>query len=174
VAKSFWMEIGKTSTMKRKADTRHTNREKRGFSVRDYPFFFMHQIIHKNNANIGDALRSRGLTPTIWRILAILQERDGMHIGALSQESVIERTLLSRIIAALERRGLVRREPYKPDKRYTAVFLEAAGRRTFHEILPIARRQIEIAVAGLKKNDLKLLQTILGHITENVNRSPYG
>lgn len=137
--------------------------------MRDYPFIFMHQIISRNNANIGEALKSRNLTPTVWRVLAILQEHDGMHIGALSQESVIDRTLLSRIIAGLERKGFVRRKPYPGDRRFTAVHLEPAGHRVFREILPVARQQIETAVAGLSKQDLKRLQVLLHRITENVN-----
>src|SRR5262245_11417032 len=81
------------------------------FSVRDYPFFFMHKIIFKNNQNIGEALKHLHLTPVVWRILALLQERDGISIGELSQESLIERTLLSRILTGLERKTFVRREP---------------------------------------------------------------
>jgi DNA-binding MarR family transcriptional regulator len=143
----------------------------RRFSVRDYPFFFMHQIVSRNNANIGAALKSRKLTPTVWRVLAILQEHDGMHIGALSQESVIERTLLSRIVAGLERKGLVRRKPDPGDRRFTAVHLQPAGHRAFGEILPIARRQIEAAIEGLSKQDLKRLQALLLRITANVERA---
>lgn len=143
------------------------------FSVRDYPFFFMHRIIHKNNENIGDALQHLGFTPVIWRIFALLQENNGISITQLSQESLIERTLLSRILSDLERKGYVRKAPDKRDKRYTAVYLEPRGYHAFEQILPIARRQIERAVAGLSDRDLERLQEILRHITDNLNRSPY-
>lgn len=143
------------------------------FSVRDYPFFFMHRIIFKNNQNIGDALKHLDLTPVIWRLLALLQERDGISITELSEQSLIERTLLSRILTDLEAKGLVRRESAPNDKRYTAIYLQPAGRKTFHEILPIAQRQIERAVAGIDRDDLHRLQNILRRITDNVYRSPY-
>jgi len=143
------------------------------FSVRHYPFFFMHRIIFKNNQNIGDALKHLGLTPVIWRLLALLQERDGISITELSEQSLIERTLLSRILTGLEAKGLVRRESAPNDKRYTAIYLQPAGRKTFHEILPIAQRQIERAVAGIDRDDLDRLQDILRRITDNVYRSPY-
>ena len=77
------------------------------FSVRDYPFFFMHRIIFKNNQNIGDALKHLELTPVVWRLLALLQERDGISIGELSEQSLVERTLLGRILTDLERKGFV-------------------------------------------------------------------
>jgi DNA-binding MarR family transcriptional regulator len=143
------------------------------FSVRHYPFFFMHKIIFKNNQNIGDALKHLGLTPVIWRLLALLQERDGISITELSEQSLIERTLLSRILTDLEAKGLVRRESAPSDKRYTAIYLQPVGRKTFHEILPIAQRQIERAVAGIDRDDLDRLQDILRRITDNVYRSPY-
>lgn len=140
------------------------------FSVRDYPFIYMHRIIHQNNANIGEALKDRKLTPTVWRILAILQEHDGMHVGALSEESLIDRALLSRLLAALERKGYIRRRRDGRDKRFTAVHLEPAGYAAFREILPFARSQIERAIAGLSEKDLKRLRELLEHIIENVNR----
>jgi DNA-binding MarR family transcriptional regulator len=150
---------------------RKNGRKQPHFSVRDYPFFFMHQIIYKNNANIGSALKHRKLTPTVWRILAILQEQNGMHVGALSRESLIERTLLSRILAVLERKKYIRRSPYPGDKRYTAVNLEPAGYTAFNDILPSARREIERAISGLGKPDLDRLQIILEHIIGNLNRA---
>jgi DNA-binding MarR family transcriptional regulator len=144
-----------------------------GFSVRDYPFYFMHAIITKNNRNIGDALKPMQLTPSIWRILALLQEQDGLTIGELSDESLIERTLLSRILQNLARRGLVRRRLDPADKRRISIFLAPKGAALFEQILPIGRGQIERAIRGLSKTDIKRLQSILLHITENVNRSPY-
>src|SRR5665213_1326972 len=88
-----------------------------GFSVRYYPFSLMHKIVYQNNLALGSALKRWRLTPANWRIIAILQEYEGMHVGRLSQEAVIDRTLLSRVIADLERRKLVRREPDPADKR---------------------------------------------------------
>jgi DNA-binding MarR family transcriptional regulator len=133
----------------------------------------MHRIIFKNNQNIGDALKHLELTPVVWRLLALLQERDGISIGELSEQSLVERTLLSRILTDLERKGFVRREPDRRDKRYAAIYLQPAGRRAFDAILPIAQRQIERAVAGIGNKDLTRLQDILRRISENVYRSPY-
>ena len=82
--------------------TRPPRKKTVAFSVRDYPFYYMHAIIIKNNRNIGEALKSMKLTPAIWRILALLQEEDGVTVGELSDESLIERTLLSREIESLQ------------------------------------------------------------------------
>ena len=141
------------------------------FSVRDFPFYYMHAIITKNNRNIGEALKPLKLTPAIWRILALLQERDGITIGELSDESLIERTLLSRVLQRLERRGLVRRRFDARDKRRTVIHIEAKGVELFEKILPIGRRQIERAIRGLPAEDLRRLKALLLQIMDNVNRT---
>jgi DNA-binding MarR family transcriptional regulator len=138
-----------------------------GFSVRDYPFSLMHKIVYQNNLALGAALKQWRLTPAIWRIIAILQEYDGMHVGRLSQEAVIDRTLLSRVIADLERRKLVRRQPDPTDKRFTSVSLTPSGRKMFDTILPIGRGRILAGLAGIDESDLRRLREILGRVAEN-------
>jgi MarR family transcriptional regulator, organic hydroperoxide resistance regulator len=142
------------------------------FSVRDYPFYYMHAIVVRNNRNIGEALRSMELTPSIWRILALLQEQDGITIGELSDESLIDRTLLSRILQDLERRRLVRRSLDSGDKRRVSIYLEPKGAALFQKILPIARSQIERAIQGLSVSEARRLQSLLLRIAENVRRLP--
>lgn len=140
------------------------------FSVRDYPFFFMHKIVVRNNLNIGEALKPMRLTPAIWRLLALLQERDGITIGELSELSSIERTLLSCTLGRLERKRLIKKRVDPDDKRRTAIYIERAGIDLFRQILPMARSQIERAVEGLRRSDLARLQSILRHIVDNVDR----
>jgi DNA-binding MarR family transcriptional regulator len=142
------------------------------FSVRDYPFYYMHAIIIKNNRNIGEALKSMKLTPAIWRILALLQEEDGITVGELSDESLIERTLLSRILQDLEKRGLVSRRLDKGDKRRTTIYLEPKGAALFQKILPVGRAQIEAAIRGLSTSEFNQLQSLLLRIADNVSKLP--
>lgn len=144
----------------------------KAFRVRDFPFFFMHWIITKNNQNIGEAIRELGVTPHIWRILALLQERDGLSITELSDASLIDRTLLSRILSDLGKRGFLRKRPNSEDMRYSAIYLTPLGVKKFEELLPIARRQIERAVAGLSANELAQLNKTLSTIIRNLSRSP--
>ena len=143
------------------------------FRVRDYPFFFMHWIVTKNNQNIGEAVREFGITPQIWRILALLQERDGISITELSEESLIDRTLLSRILTDLERRAFVRKKPDPRDKRFTGIYLAPAGAKMFASVLPSAQRQIERAISGISPPELADLKKSLTSIMRNLSRSPY-
>jgi DNA-binding MarR family transcriptional regulator len=158
------------ATQRRKKSASDRQSRKARFSVRDYPFYYMHAIITKNNRNIGEALKPMKLTPAIWRILALLQERDGITIGELAEESLIERTLLSRVLQQLERRGLLRRRLDNSDKRRAVIKIEPKGLALFEQIHPIGRRQIERGVHGLSSKELGRLKTMLVRILDNVDR----
>jgi len=164
----------KPAAEKAKSVPAKNKRDSQPFRVRDYPFFFMHWIITKNNQNIGDSLRDLGLTPAIWRILALLQERDGISVTELSEASLIDRTLLSRLLSDLEQRGFVRKRTDPKDKRSTGIYLAPAGAKVFADILPIARRRIERALEGLSAAELAQLKKTLSAIIRNLSRSPYG
>ncbi len=141
-----------------------------GFSVREYPFFFMHKIIFQKNQNMGDVLQPMKLTPGIWRILALLQEHHGLSVGELSERCSIERSVLSRLLKTLQRRRLVKRWVDPKDKRRVVVIIEKAGISLFEKILPIARREIESCVDGLSSKQLTQLHGILLKMIANVER----
>lgn len=143
------------------------------FRVRDYPFFFMHWIIARNNQNIGDSLRDRGITPTVWRVLAILQEKDGVSVNELAEASLIDRTLLSRILRDMERKRLVVRRTNLKDKRYAEIELTNAGRKLFLDILPFARGRIERALMNLSPGELAQLNKTLCVIINNLSQPLY-
>lgn len=140
------------------------------FRVRDYPFFYMHWIIIQNNQNIGDALRERGITPTVWRILAILQDRGSMSIGELADASLIDRAFLSRLLSDLDRKKLVQKGTHRTDKRFAQIGLTSAGQELFLEILPLAKAQIQSALEGLNTREISQLKQTLSAIIRNLNQ----
>jgi DNA-binding MarR family transcriptional regulator len=157
----------------RRTTTSASTGRKSRFSVYDYPFYFMHAIITRNNRNIGEALKAlkpMKLTPAIWRILALLQDRDGITIGELAEQSLIERTLLSRLLQDLERRGLIRRQLDRADKRRSVIYIQPKGIELFRQILPIGRRQIELGIRGLSPSELKQFMGLLRRVFGNVDK----
>jgi DNA-binding MarR family transcriptional regulator len=94
---------------------------------------------NKVSGLIAKAYETRfGLTIPQWRILVILS--DGL---ALSQKDLIERTAMdkvtiSRAVAALVARGLLRKESTPPDRRVDVLTLSQAGRDIVAEVTPLA------------------------------------
>ncbi len=143
-----------------------------GFRLRDYPFISMADIIFRINQNLLIALRPSGVSIPMWRVLAILQETEGLTLGQLSDAIFVERSALSRVIDAMEASGLVRRETHGKDRRYTKVMLCAKGMEKFEDILPMAKGQIEWALQGLSRQELKTFQDTLDRIIGNFEGLP--
>jgi DNA-binding MarR family transcriptional regulator len=79
------------------------------------------------------------LTITQFGLLANLVDATETTIGALAERLAMDPTTLTRNLRPLIRRGLVKLEPDKHDRRVRCVSLTAAGRRTFDEARPMWR-----------------------------------
>jgi len=74
--------------------------------------------------------RGVDLGPEQWFVLNRLAWRDGRSQGELGEAIFADRPNLSRLIGALEKKGLLRREADKRDGRRMLVYLTDAGRET--------------------------------------------
>jgi DNA-binding MarR family transcriptional regulator len=70
-----------------------------------------------------------GLSPAQWGALATLVREGPMRAGELSAAEGLNPTMVSRVLAHLEERGLVGRAPDAADRRGTRVRATPAGRR---------------------------------------------
>src|SRR5512132_701792 len=89
-------------------------------------------------AKIGIALKQqawaeaggRGLNPTQGQALALLRANpDGLRLGALAEQLGVTAATTSDSVAALQRKGLVTKEPMAGDGRGVIVLLTPAGTR---------------------------------------------
>jgi DNA-binding MarR family transcriptional regulator len=85
-----------------------------------------------------DALRPTGLRTTQFTLLMLLQGHGPMSVQALAREAVTDRTTLTRNLALLEDRDLVRVRP-GDDARVRLVQLTAAGRAATAAAFPLWR-----------------------------------
>jgi len=60
-------------------------------------------------ASFSEEVRPLGATLQMWRVLAALRERDGRRMGDLSETTSIEVSTLTRLVDAMEQKGLVAR-----------------------------------------------------------------
>ena len=89
-------------------------------------------------AKIGIALKQqawaeaggRGLTPTQGQVLALLRANpDGLRLGALAEQLGVTAATTSDSVTALQRKGLVTKEPMAGDGRAVIVLLTPTGTR---------------------------------------------
>ena len=83
------------------------------------------------------ALEPIGLRATQFSLLAVLRAGGPLTVSKLAEAMVMDRTTLTRNIAPVEKRGLVKTAPGRRDKRTKEVSLTAKGRRRLSRADPL-------------------------------------
>ena len=73
-----------------------------------------------------------------WRILVTLAERGEITARELTALTSMDKVRVSRALASLEERGLVKRRPCERDSRAAQVKLTASGRALYRRVVPEA------------------------------------
>ncbi|MCF8200210.1 MAG: MarR family transcriptional regulator [Sulfuritalea sp.] len=132
--------------------------------------YVLNRVTNRLNADFQTALRERGLTLTQWRVLAFLNEADGLGVSALGDCTVTDQSTLSRALQQMERQGLVERLTDPADKRFVEVHVTSRGQILFGEILPLALQLRDRALDGLAETDRERLLDLLSQILDNLQR----
>ncbi len=101
-----------------------------------------------------------------WRALLPLFKLDGLTQGRLCEVLSQEKTGVSRLVAALEKRGLVRREPSKDDRRVKHIFITDAGRALVESTVDMAIASRDKPLEGLPPEDVDVCRRVLWQIIE--------
>ena len=132
--------------------------------------FWMHRAFNRLRAESVKRFQSDGLgiTPEQWAILVRLWERDGQDQTELAQSTFRDKASITRMIDALEKRGLLARHPDPRDRRRHVIKLTAEGRAFEAEAVPLARAWIQEAYRGLEPDDLATATRVMRHIFRNL------
>lgn len=142
------------------------------FELADYPMYYMAHILQRYDANMAVRLRRHGMKHSDWRVLATLQYRDAMTIGDIAAFAVLERSFVSRVVAALEARGLVERRLHAADRRMVHVHMTAAGFALFDTVMePNVADRLEEAFHGIGPEEKARFLRTLARMQGNVYRA---
>lgn len=144
-----------------------------GIPLDDFPPYLLNRIVNRINTNLGEALKSTGITVPIYRVLAVLIAGDGRSVNELAVYTVIEQSTLSKILARMEAQGLISRRPDSNDGRVVQIFITDAGRTAYSQVLPTALAHYQQAVAGLSSAERASMVALLHRVLDNVRRSPF-
>ncbi|MDN3518250.1 MarR family transcriptional regulator [Aquisalimonas lutea] len=81
-------------------------------------------------------IKSWGLTPAQFDVLATLGNTEGMTFRELGHRTLIYKTTLTSIVDRLQEHGLVERHPSPRDRRSTIAALTDKGDALFQEVFP--------------------------------------
>lgn len=115
-------------------------------------------------------IATEDVTIRMWHYLRELWEEDGIDQRELSRRTGALETSVVSSIALLEKKGLVRREQDRQDRRRNIVFLTKRGRALEYLLGPIAQETNETAMEGISRSDEEVLRRVLMKITSNLER----
>lgn len=145
-----------------------TKKKQTGFSVEDSHAYYIYSIQAASYAALADAVRPHGLTTPAWRVIANLQERDGISVRDLAQRTVVDVSNLSKLITAMSAQGLLNKKRSTEDARVMLVHITARGRKTFAAALPSVRRVLDQNLEGFSDTERDRFRTYLERMMQNV------
>ncbi|QGZ63427.1 MarR family winged helix-turn-helix transcriptional regulator [Paraburkholderia acidisoli] len=109
--------------------------------------------------------RRFGLTLNEWRCIALLQHSAGMSLNRLAEQAQFDRGLTSRIVTALEARGVLQRGTDEKDARGVVIALTETGRELVREVFPVAAQLNERLLSALTRAERAALPGIIDKLT---------
>ncbi len=81
-------------------------------------------------------IRSLGLTPSQFDVIATLGDTEGMTCKGLSEKTLVTKGTLTGVLDRLQKKGLVERVPSREDRRCTLTRLTPKGDAQYREVFP--------------------------------------
>ena len=130
--------------------------------------YLMNRLVGRLNQNLGERLRRDGYSFQDWRILAVLAAHDGITLSQLAEATVIPQPTVSRLVASLARRGLLRRRVRTGDSRFVEARITARGEAAYRKMLPLAVAEYRSAVVGFDKAEAEGLKRAVLRMLGNI------
>lgn len=129
-------------------------------------------LLNRAGVRIGESFSCElvkfKLSLPMWRVLASLLHIDGQRMSQLAEYTSIELSTLSRLVAAMEKRNLVKRRPGETDKRSVHVVLDEPGRDLALRIAPLADLYERVALVNISPEEVATLKRLLTQIYNNI------
>ena len=106
------------------------------------------------------------ITVEQWRALLPVYKMDGLTQGKLCEVLSQEKTGVSRLVASLEKHGLVRRKSNAEDRRVKYIFITDAGRELVDFTVDIVLESREAMVRHVAPADYEVCKRVLWQIIE--------
>jgi homoprotocatechuate degradation regulator HpaR len=124
-------------------------------------------------AEFRPILAAHDVTEQQWRVLrALVDEPDGLGVGQLAEATFLLGPSVSRIIAALQARGLVARSAVDHDGRRAVLTVTAAGMRLYESIAPASESAYALVEERFGAKQLDQLYRLLDELTTSQRTSP--
>src|ERR1700730_16406244 len=128
----------------------------------------LYRASKKLQLRLQTRLRALRMSSSQWRVISVLKAYGALSIGEIVEATLMEQPTISRVVARLEKNGLVARRPSTRDSRMALISLTTAGVEVFKQIIPAAMRHQELALTGIGRKEIAQVVATLEKIEENI------
>ena len=121
-------------------------------------------------AEFRPLLREHGITEQQWRVLRALTTGDALRISRLAELTLISGPSLTRILKALEQRGLVRRGAEAHDQRAARISIAPEGLRLIETVAPHSEKRYRAIARRIGEAQMEDLYRALAELPEKLAR----
>jgi DNA-binding MarR family transcriptional regulator len=143
------------------------------FSLEDYPFYLMTQVMAAYYDMLEKALEAVGVDQPRWRVLMILGAKNPSNMSELCKRSVIKTSTMTRLIQRMQKQGLVRNAPHPDDNRVSEVYLTPMGEERLRMVRDVGGQIFRHAFGAAGNPKLKDFVATLKTLIANLGRSPF-
>ena len=105
-----------------------------------------------------------------WRIMMILAEYPDVSADEVCRRTKIEKSVVSRAVARLLKRHLIKRDMDEKDRRRSILRLSETGLSVYDEVMPIARDYEAKLLKGLTREELGTFNGIIDKLMDKATR----
>jgi len=132
--------------------------------------FWVARVYMKSRAEMYRRFKRFGveLTPEQWMVLVRLWQNEGVTQSALAERTFRDLPTMSRILASMEKSGLIERRRDESDARARLVYLSERGRSLRRTLVGEARSMVDELLRGIPAADVATTRRTLKHVLLNL------
>lgn len=136
--------------------------------------YVVKQLELASRAHLDAVLKPSGVTALQYTAMTVLARRPAMTSADLARRSFVRAQSIADLVATLERRGLIAREPDPSHRRRLLIRLTDAGRAFLAEYDPLVETLERRMVAGLSASEQRQFRAALESCRRGLADPPEG
>jgi DNA-binding MarR family transcriptional regulator len=138
------------------------------FRINRWPFYWLARVSRSYAQDMDIVLKRIGMDVARWRVLMILKERSPASVSELADHAVTLLPTMTKIVARLEKAGMVQTRSRATDARVTEVLLLPLGDEALTAVRAQASRMFAQAFDGIEEREIEALNATMTRIFQNL------
>jgi MarR family transcriptional regulator, organic hydroperoxide resistance regulator len=138
--------------------------KRKTFDHQGYVPYLLRRITDTLIGRFIAGLRPHGITLPMWRVLAVLHRRGPTRFSLLASQTLIEPPTLSRLVSALQAKGLITKKSSNVDARGVLLAPTKKGLDLVEQVTPHALEVEAETLAGLTDDEAEMFRRLVRRV----------